>query len=254
MRRTERVSGPGASVHGGVLRFSGAAQRGLSIAVDGAFAGLLLAAAVRAFERRLPENGPIDLSWAGHGSDPEMLLGRGGDLALVGVAPSAPGISSVVLSGTERRVLVGASHALAAEGSVAPAALTREPELHAQNAGSGWNETWSVAGVAGHATSSGHSFNRFEDALDLVAAGRGILIAPDTAEARHNRPDVCWLALDGVGPAAVHLAWRTASLSPALVAFIAIAGSLGALQGPEDGGVDERTPGRRFRGYGIIVP
>lgn len=225
--------------------------------MDGAFAGLLLAGAIREFERGLPDSGAIDLSWAGHGSNAETLLGAGADLALVGVAPSAPGISSAVLTRTERVVLVGASHRLAASRTVAFDELAGEPELQAQSAGRRWKQTWSVAGIAGHAISAGQRFHRFEDALDLVAAGRGILLAPGTAELRHARPDVCWPALEGVGPAEVHLAWRTGCRAPAVGEFIDTLGRLATRQGAEDREAGEPItggPARAPGNYGIIVP
>ena len=238
-------------------RLSGSARMGLSIAVDSAFAGLLLAGAIRDFRAGVPDSGPIDLRWARHGSDAESLLDGEADLALVGVAPSAPGIVSAVLATTERVVLVGASHPLAARSSVTLAQLAGEPELYARNAGSRWNETWSIAGIAGQGRSSEQTFDRFEDALDLVAACRGIIVAPATAEERHGRPDLCWLALEDVDPVEIHLAWRTACSAPGVGEFIATVGRLATPQGREHGQADERTSGGRrrpFRGYGIIVP
>jgi DNA-binding transcriptional LysR family regulator len=240
-----------------MARFRRSTPTGVSIAVDGAFAGLLLAMAIRHFHERFPDGGPVELQWAGYGSDAAALVGGDADLALIGVEPDEPGIVSALVAETERMVLVGRSHPLAARQTVRLDELEDEPELQARSASPRWLRTWSIAGIAGGEGCRARSFDRFEDALDLIAAGAGVMVAPATAQARHGRSDLCWLPLVEVGPVGVHLAWRTACRAPGVGEFVAITDQLATLQGLEDGGPDERTSGGRrrpFRSYGLIVP
>lgn len=179
------------------------------VAVDDGFAGLLLAAAIREY-RDLAPDAEVGIRSAPYGASAADLLADGSaDFALVGIQPLDPGTRSVIV-GTCRRVVVAAlDHRLAQCDFISLPELAGEAELRASAAASDWTMQWSIAGLIGEpALGGGGDFTLFTEALDLAAAGHGILLAPDFAQRRFARADLCWIPVMGLDPAPVHLAWR----------------------------------------------
>jgi DNA-binding transcriptional LysR family regulator len=219
------------------------------IAVDDGFAGLLLAPAIREY-RELAPDAEIAIRGSAYGAGAAELLADGSaDFALVGVQPVDPGSRSVVVGSCRRVVVAGAEHPLADGDFAALEELRGEPELRAKGASAEALMQWSLAGLIAESVAHAGEFTQFCEALDLVAAGQGILIAPDIAQRRFARADLCWIPLTGLETMPVHLAWRRRNVprsrAEALArAFEQAAGGRGASAGTPAQG--ESAPGADF--------
>jgi DNA-binding transcriptional LysR family regulator len=183
------------------------------VAVDDGFAGLLLAAAIREY-RDLAPDAEVGIRSAPYGASAAELLADGSaDFALVGIQPLDPGTRSVIVGACRRVVVAAVDHRLAQCDFISLPELAGEAELRASAAAADWTMQWSIAGLIGEPAlggggGGGGDFTLFTEALDLAAAGHGILLAPDFAQRRFARADLCWIPVMGLDPAPVHLAWR----------------------------------------------
>lgn len=212
----------------------------LTVAVDGGFAGLLLAAAMREYRQVAPD-AEITLRSSQYGAAAGQLLADGSaDFALVGVEPLDPGTRSVTVGSCRRCAVLALGHPLADCDFVSLEELRSEPELRAGGASAQWKAQWSIAGLlAEDASIRGTEFSLFVDALDLVAAGQGILLAPDTAQRRFARADLCWVPVIELDAVPVHLAWRARNVSRSraealAAAFAEATGGFGATASPTE--------------------
>lgn len=191
-----------------VERFARAERVAVNVAFDGGFAGLLLAAAVREY-REISRGAEVRLQSAPNGSGAESLLAGGGvDFAVVGVPPGDVGVGSAVIARCRRVAVLPASHPLAGGESATLDELEGERELRAASSAPSWVAQWSIASLLGRAPCWGGEFELFAEALDLVASGDGVMLAPDVAELRFGRSDVVWLPIEGLDTVPIHLAWR----------------------------------------------
>lgn len=180
----------------------------VNVSFDAGLAGLLLAAAVREYREMSPD-AEVRLRSAPSGASAESLLAASEvDFALVGAPPTDVGVASAVISHCRRAALLPISHPLAERDEIAIEELCGERELRAASASEGWASQWSIASLLGEASSWGGEFELFPEALDLVASGHGIMLAPDIAELRFSRSDLAWLPLEGLEEVPIHLAWR----------------------------------------------
>lgn len=179
------------------------------VAVDEGFAGLLLAAAIREY-RDLAPDAEVGIRSAPYGASAAELLADGSaDFALVGIQPLDPGTRSVIVGACRRVVVAAVDHRLAQCDFISLPELAGEAELRASAAAADWTMQWSIAGLIGEpAPAAAGDFTLFTEALDLAAAGHGILLAPDFAQRRFARADLCWIPVMGLDAAPVHLAWR----------------------------------------------
>jgi DNA-binding transcriptional LysR family regulator len=192
-----------------------------AIAVAGvAEAGAVGTAILERFGRDFPE---ISVSV----SDllpPQALLEEGGGpfAAVAFVRPPFRGVnrfSTVTLLTEPRLVALPANHSLADRESVEPSELM--------------GETWAWVGSADRVAESywlleDHRYGRppriggrprgWEDLLGLVAASRAIGIVPASIAALlgPTSPRVSFVAVDGIDPSPLVLAWRPASETPAV--------------------------------------
>jgi DNA-binding transcriptional LysR family regulator len=202
-----------------------------AIAVAGvAEAGGIGTAILERFARELPEIavGVSDLL------PPQALLEEGGGppAAVAFVRPPFRGVnrfSTVTLLTEPRLVALPASHPLAGRESVEPSELM--------------GETWAWAGSLDRVAESfwlleDHRYGRppriggrprgWEDLLVLVGAGKAIGIVPASIAA-HLGPaasKVRFVAIDGIDPSTLVLAWRSAAETPAVRELAEIARSL----------------------------
>jgi DNA-binding transcriptional LysR family regulator len=186
----------------------------LTIAVDDGFAGLLLAAAIREY-RELAGDAEVSIRSAPYGAGAAELLADGSaDFALVGVKPlEDPGMRSAIVGSCRRFAVAAVDHLLADCALLSLPELRGEPELRAGGACPEWTMQWSIASLAGESVVRGGDFTLLSEALDLVAASHGIILAPDGAQCRFARSDLCWIPVTGLEPVAVHLAWRARNVS-----------------------------------------
>ncbi|MFE6613520.1 LysR substrate-binding domain-containing protein [Amycolatopsis sp. NPDC057786] len=66
-----------------------------------------------------------------------------------------------------------------------------------------------------------HSVRYWQDAMSLVAAGRGVGIAGGDARRYYFRPDITYLPISDAPPIRYGLVWRADTENPRLTAFIA---------------------------------
>jgi len=190
-----------------VERFARVERVSVTVSFDGGFAGLLLAAAVREY-REISPDAEVRLQSAFNGSGAEDLLSGDVDFAVVGVPPIDVGVGSAVVAGCRRVALLPRSHPLAERESITVEELRGERELRAGKAAPAWAPQWSIAGLLGEAPTWAGEFELFAEALDLVASGHGVMLAPDVAQLRFGRSDLVWLPLEGLDAVEIHLAWR----------------------------------------------
>lgn len=220
-----------------IARIARSERASLTVAFDGGFAGLLLAAAVREYRKLAPE-AEVKLQSAVHGASAEALLAGGeSDFAIVGVPPADLSIRSAVVSSCRRAALLPSSHPLAGRRSLSLGQLEGERELRASGSCAAWAAQWSIAGLTRSGPSWGGEFELFVEALDLVASGHGLVLAPDVAEQRFCRPDLRWLPIDGLDPVPVHLAWRRRNVPRRRAKSLAAA--FDRASGPQSGGAGE---------------
>jgi DNA-binding transcriptional LysR family regulator len=62
-----------------------------------------------------------------------------------------------------------------------------------------------------------------EEKLEHVAAGRGVVILPESTATYYQRPDVSYVLLTDIPPTEVALAYASARRSPLIAEFVAIA-------------------------------
>jgi DNA-binding transcriptional LysR family regulator len=210
-----------------------AADAANAIAVAGvAEAGAVGTAILERFARDFPEIavGVSDLL------PPQALLEEGGGppAAVAFVRPPFRGVnrfSTVTLLTEPRLVALPASHPLADRKSVEPSELM--------------GETWAWVGSSDRVAESfwlleDHRYGRppriggrprgWEDLLALVAAGKAIGIVPASiaAQLESTAPKVRFVAVDGIDPSPLVLAWRPASETPAVRELAEVARSQSA--------------------------
>lgn len=212
------------------------------IAVDDGFAGLLLSAAIREY-RELAPDAEVGIRSAPYGAAAAELLADGSsDFALVGIQPLDPGTRSVVVGSCRRVVVAAVDHRLAECDFISLQELRGEAELRASAAAADWTLQWTIAGLTGEPALGGGDFTLFTEALDLVAAGHGILLAPDFAQRRFARADLCWIPLIGHEPVPVHMAWRRRNVPRSRAEAFATAFERAA-GGPDAAGCDPELDG-----------
>jgi DNA-binding transcriptional LysR family regulator len=167
---------------------------------------------------------------------PQALLEEGGGppAAVAFVRPPFRGVnrfSTVTLLTEPRLVALAASHPLAGRDSVEPSELM--------------GETWAWVGSSDRIAESfwlleDHRYGRppriggrprgWDDLLALVAAGKAVGIVPASIAAQLGRvsPKVRFVAVDGIDPSPLVLAWRPASETPAVRELAEVARSQSA--------------------------
>jgi DNA-binding transcriptional LysR family regulator len=94
------------------------------------------------------------------------------------------------------------------------------PRIRFLNAPDAWRDYWE-GDVGG-----GPQATSLEEALELAAAGCGLVTAPALVAHRYPRPDLRYRPLTGGPQPAIHLAWRYGDSSLAVEALIGLAAEL----------------------------
>ncbi|MFF9625145.1 LysR family transcriptional regulator [Streptomyces griseosporeus] len=156
-------------------------------------------------------------------ADPYGLLRKGEFDVQVNELPVREGdlgLSPVLF--TEERVLaVAAGHPLAALSAVSLEDLVDVPLLTIDGDVPGyWREHHAPARTpGGRPIARGPAVTNMQEALMLVAGGKGALPVPAHTATYHARPGVAYVPLTDVEPTAYVLLWRAADVTPAVHAF-----------------------------------
>lgn len=164
---------------------------------------------VRTWEQRLPDV-PLTLVQVTPGEAFGMLRDGGADAALLRLPVDGEDLSAIPLYEETSVVVVPKDHHFAAAEELTPEDLAEELVLHPLDDALGWEA--SPPGLP--------AFQRPEttaDAIELVAAGVGVLVVPQSLARLHHRKDLTYRTITGVPQSRVALSWPKAEEAPDLV-------------------------------------
>ncbi|MGP3991256.1 LysR family transcriptional regulator [Streptomyces sp. 3N207] len=179
--------------------------------------GLIITPAVRELRRRHPDADvhTLHLGW----NEPrQALLDHRVDAVVARMPFPTDQLHVTILYDEPRMLLVPADHRLVGKEYVTLDEIADEPTPRLPD--SAWNAFWRIdPRPDGSRAPEGPLVETVEDKLELIAAGDAVSIAPAGSLAVHTRPDIAAIPLDGVEPAHVVLATRTAERSRLVSAF-----------------------------------
>ncbi|GAB3428967.1 LysR substrate-binding domain-containing protein [Actinophytocola sediminis] len=162
---------------------------------------------------RLPDV-PIVLDQVAAADAVGVVRERGADAALLRLPIDRTGLSAIPLY-TETTVLVlPKDHELAEAAEVAEADLADTVLLHPQDDPLDWE---GPPGVAAH-----HRPATTTDAVELVAAGVGLLVVPQSIARLHHRRDLTYRPVDFAPESRVALTWLADETTDLMEQFIGI--------------------------------
>ncbi|WP_411097452.1 LysR family substrate-binding domain-containing protein [Streptomyces sp. 020-2-3H-GM] len=163
---------------------------------------------VRVWHERLPHI-PLELVQATAADAPGLLVDGGADAGLVRLPVDRDVLSAIPLYTETTVVVIPKDHVATAADEVAPAELADEIVLHPLDDVLGWE-----------ALPGRPAFERPEttaDAIELVAAGVGVLLVPQSLARLHHRKDLTYRPVRAAPESRVALSWPTAEETPDLV-------------------------------------
>jgi DNA-binding transcriptional LysR family regulator len=197
------------------------ASGSLRIAYPGAFSGCLLARALRSWEAHADGSGQVDLVDVGPFAGLTPLRDNEADIAVVlGAQGADPGVASLTVAQAQAVCAVAATHALAGRSAVDVLELADEPLIQLAGAPDAWLDAWTPRAAGGNNPPGVLHARRLDEAFELVAAGRGLLIVPDLVQETRSRPDLTYVPVRGLPTAAVRFVWRGDAESGPLADFI----------------------------------
>lgn len=201
-----------------------AGRQRLTIGFIGNALAELTTTLIEGFERALPETEIVlkHLSLAEH---LHALRHDRVDLALVRLPIDEPDLDVEVIFAEPRVVVLPAAHrfARAPRLSLADVADDRVLPL-GPSFPTAWRDFWIVnPRPDGSRPRLGPPFDTLEEALQLVANGKGVLVAAASLARSQARPDLVFTPLVDVTPSRVGIAWRRDLRSPLVSALTAVA-------------------------------
>lgn len=201
-----------------------AARRRLTVGFIGNGLAERTAPLIHAFEAALPDT-DVALKHLGLVEHLQALRHGRVDLALVRLPVEEPDID-VATIWTEPRVLVlPARHPLATTEHLSICDVGDEPMLAVSaSLPAYWRDFWTVnPRPDGSRPRLGPTFEDLEEAMQLVARGKGLLVAAASLARSQFRPDLVFRRLDDVAPSVVALAWRRDLHGPVVTTLTAVA-------------------------------
>ncbi|MFF4186792.1 LysR family transcriptional regulator substrate-binding protein [Streptomyces sp. NPDC001691] len=163
---------------------------------------------VRIWNERLPDI-PLTLSTVSAAEAPGVLRGRGADAGFVRLPIDRTELSAIPLYTETTVVVVPKDHLIAAVEEVSPEDLADEIVLHPLDDTLDWEHPPGRPALERPATT--------EDAIELVAAGVGLLVVPQSLARLHHRKDLTYRTITGVPESRVALSWPEEEITPDLV-------------------------------------
>ena len=154
------------------------------------------------------------------------LLDRSSDVAFVSLPVAAPGIELRTVATEPRVYVLPAGHRLAGRAQLTLTDVAGLPWVTADVATDGcdptaWRDDWLVnPRPGGEHITIGAIGRTIDDFREHVIAGRGILLCPASAAEYHGRPELVFVAAEGVPAARVGIAWRTDDTSTIVASFL----------------------------------
>lgn len=183
-------------------------------------AGELTAPILNEFQQRFPGLEP-DLHQFDF-ADPYAGLADGqSDVAFVRPPLGArPWLAVETLFEEPRVLAVSSTNPLAGHGHVTVDMLLDQPFV-ACKAPVYWRDFWLATDArGGSAARVGAEAATVDECLEAVLLDRGVAFAPQSSERFYARPGLSFVAVEGISPTAVAVAWRRDSASPVVSDFV----------------------------------
>ncbi|WP_406146814.1 LysR family transcriptional regulator substrate-binding protein [Streptomyces anulatus] len=163
---------------------------------------------VRVWHERLPHTS-LELVQATAAEAPGLLAGGGADAGLVRLPVDRDVLSAIPLYTETTVVVIPKDHVATAAEEVSLAELSDEIVLHPLDDLLNWETLPGRPAVERPATTA--------DAIELVAAGVGVLLVPQSLARLHHRKDLTYRPVPDAPESRVALSWPEAEVTPDLV-------------------------------------
>ncbi|MGW1438879.1 LysR family substrate-binding domain-containing protein [Streptomyces griseus] len=163
---------------------------------------------VRVWHERLPDT-PLELVQATAADAPGLLAGHGADAGLVRLPVDRDVLAAIPLYTETTVVVIPKDHVATAAEEVSLAELADEIVLHPLDDVLDWETLPGRPAVERPATTA--------DAIELVAAGVGVLLVPQSLARLHHRKDLTYRPVPEAPESRVALSWPQAEEAPDLV-------------------------------------
>ncbi|GAA4874409.1 LysR family substrate-binding domain-containing protein [Kitasatospora terrestris] len=163
---------------------------------------------VRIWSERLPDI-PLTLVAADPGEAAGLLLSGGADAALLRLPVDRTALNAIPLYTETTVAVVPKDHVITAAEEITLADLADEVVLHPLDDTLGWDE---LPGEPAHQRPATTG-----DAVELVAAGIGVLVAPQSLARLHHRRDLTYRTVADAPESRIALSWPTGEDTPVLV-------------------------------------
>ncbi len=163
---------------------------------------------------------PKRFDWGG-----EVAAVRDGsiDVAFAWLPADTEGLHVEVVHSEPRVVGLGAGHRLADRAALTLEDVRDEPLMWTRRAPRVWVDWWAVnPRPDGSEPVWGPTNDNVEEMLEQVAEGTAICFAPASMARYYGRPDLRWIALEGVEPLRVALVWPAGGDVPLVQRFVAL--------------------------------
>ncbi|MBA4860590.1 LysR family transcriptional regulator [Streptomyces sp. PSKA54] len=168
---------------------------------------------VRIWNERLPEV-PLTLIGVSAAEAPDVLLGGGADAGLVRLPVDRAVLSAIPLYTETTVVVVPKDHVVAAVDEVCADDLADDIVLHPLDDILDWERLPGQPAIERPATTA--------DAVELVAAGVGVLVVPQSLARLHHRKDLTYRPVTDAPESSVALSWPEDATTDMVEDFIGI--------------------------------
>jgi len=168
---------------------------------------------VRIWNQRLPGI-PLTLTTVSAAEAPDVLRDGGADAGLVRLPIDRTDLSAIPLYTETTVVVVPKDHVVAAVDEVSAEDLADDIVLHPLDDTLDWERRPGQPAKERPATTA--------DAIDLVAAGVGLLVAPQSIARLHHRKDLTYRPVSDAPESRVALSWREDRTTDRVEDFIGI--------------------------------
>ncbi|MFI0773974.1 LysR substrate-binding domain-containing protein [Streptomyces sp. NPDC021212] len=168
---------------------------------------------VRIWNERLPDV-PLALVPVTAAEAPEVLRDRGADAGLVRLPVDRTVFSAIPLYTETTVVVVPKDHVVAAVDEVSADDLAEDIVLHPLDDVLGWERPPGRPAIERPATTA--------DAIELVAAGVGLLVVPQSLARLHHRRDLTYRPVTDAPESSVALSWPEDATTDLVEDFIGI--------------------------------
>ncbi|MEU3777342.1 LysR family transcriptional regulator substrate-binding protein [Streptomyces sp. NPDC032472] len=203
---------------------------------------------VRIWNERLPDV-PLTLLQVAAHEAPDTLRDGGADAGFVRLPMDRTGLSAIPLYTETTVVVVPKDHLVAAVEEVSTGDLADEIVLHPLDDTLGWEELPGKPAFERPATTA--------DAIELVAAGIGVLVVPQSLARLHHRKDLTYRTVTDAPVSRVALSWVEAEPTPDLIEhFIGIVRgrTVNSTRGPQPPASGAAQPKQRKAAAGKNAP